>query len=165
MLYILEGCDGAGKTTVATKLAKVLDAEIIHCSQYTPNDFSFFVHIAEAAKEKNIIADRFCYGQFVYQEEENRPLRESPIVTTLGFGDRDGVSALKNLHQLETIMLDCGVKVIYVTAPVDDIKERLALRGEVLINGLTVEDIMIRYTAVRKNSILPWIEWNTGGEE
>ena len=154
MLYILEGCDGAGKSTVAAQLKEILDAEIVHCSQYTPNDFYFFHNIAMAAADKNIIADRFCYGQFVYQEECERPLR-----------NRGDIAALTNLHELETNMLSSGVKVIYVTAPVEEIKDRLALRGESLINKLTVEAILGRYETIKQMSILPWIEWNTGGEQ
>ena len=153
MLYILEGCDGAGKSTLATQLQKLLDAEVIHCSQMTPNDLDFFSSIAQAAREKNIIADRFCYGQFIYQEELDRPL-----------ADRNGDS-LHNLHELEAQMLDCGVKVVYVTAPADVLRERLELRGERLINKLDVETILARYKALERMSILPWIEWNTGGEE
>ena len=155
MLYILEGCDGAGKSTVAAQLSKLVDAEVIHCSQYTPNTASFFLHIAQAAKEKNIIADRFCYGQFVYQKEEDRPLADK-------FSE---ISALENLHKLESMMLEIGVKAIHVTAPADVIKDRLLLRGEHLINGLTVEDVLVKYETVKKMSILPWIEWNTGGEQ
>ena len=157
MLYILEGCDGSGKSTVAAKLKEVLDAEVIHCSQMTPNNFAFFNQIIEASAEKNIIADRFCYGQFVYQEEHDRPLREKGI--------QGEVPALEVLHHLEADMLKTGVKVIHVTAPADVIKERLALRKENLINGLTVEEVLIRYEAIKKMSMLPWVVWNTGGEE
>lgn len=156
MLYILEGCDGAGKTTVATQLAEILDAEIIHCSQYTPNDFYFFLEIAKAAREKNIIADRFCYGQFIYQEEKDRPL-----------GNRytGECSALKSLHELEALMLRTGVKAIQVTATPEVIKDRLALRKENLINGLTVEQVLLKYEAIKNMSILPWITWDTTGGE
>lgn len=156
MLYILEGCDGSGKTTVANQLKEILDAEVIHCSQYTPNDFYFFAEIANSAREKNIIADRFCYGQFIYQEEKDRPL-----------GNRytGECSALKSLHELEALMLRIGVKVIQVTATPDVIKDRLALRGESLINKLTVEEVLVKYETIKQMSILPWIEWNTGGEQ
>lgn len=159
MLYILEGCDGAGKTTVANQLKEILDAEVIHCSQYTPNTASYFLHIADAAEKRNIIADRFCYGQFIYQEEEDRPLaeKETPI--------SNGTPALENLHKLESLMLGKGVKVIYVTAPAEVIKDRLALRGESLINGLTVEEVLVKYETIKNMSILPWITWNTGGEQ
>lgn len=147
MLYVLEGCDGSGKSTLANQLARLLNAEIIHCSQYTPNDLYFFTSIVAAAENRNIIADRFCYGQFVYQEEGERPLE-----------------SINKLHTLETKMLRNGAKVIYVYAEPEIIQERLLARQESIINKLNVEQVMERYKAVKKMSILPWIDWYTGGE-
>lgn len=150
MLIILEGCDGSGKTTLARSLARIFDAEIIHCTSRTPNDKKFFEGIIEASKTKNIIADRFCYGQYVYQEKRDRPL-----------GGYD------NLNYLETKLLAAGAKVIYVGAPAEEIEKRLELRGEKLINGLTVCDVMRKFEEVFKfHSILgdSIIEWNTGGD-
>lgn len=154
MLIVLEGCDGSGKTTLATFLSKLLNAEIVHCSTHTPNTFCFFRDIIEASKERNIIADRFCYGQFVYQEEEVRPLREPQYAST----------AEVNLHALEMYMLEAGAKVVLVTADPTTIRNRLSERGEELINGLTIEQVLWKFQEVRFRSLLTWIEYNTGGE-
>jgi thymidylate kinase len=153
MLIILKGCDGTGKTTLANSLAAVMNAEIIHCSQYTPNDFNFFSKVIEASKNRNIIADRFMYGQFVYQEEEDRPLRDYI---------NEDVSSLYNLHRLEVKLLEAGGRVVHVTAPDGEIKERLQERGEILINGLTVEEVQARFRGTFKLSMLPIVTWNTG---
>lgn len=150
MLYVLEGCDGAGKTELANFLAEILRADIIHCSTHTPNDYPFFSSIINASETRNIIADRFCYGQFIYQKPEDRPLSRS----------FDG--AEKTLYTLEREMLYRGAKTIYVTAPAETIKSRLAARGEILINGLTVEEILSKYDNIIKNSLLPWTVYNTG---
>lgn len=147
MLYILEGCDGSGKTTLAKFLSKILDAEIVHCNQHTPNDLLFFNNIINEARSKNIIADRFCYGQFVYQEEKDRPLK-----------------TLNNLYTLETAMLHAGVKVILVTATNEIIRQRLSERNETLINGLTIAEVKIRFDEIRKKSLLTWSEYSTGGD-
>lgn len=153
MLIVLEGCDGAGKTELATFLSKILKADIIHCSTHTPNDYNFFYDIIQAAKGKrNIIADRFCYGQFVYQQPKDRPLKDY------------NCTAEENLSMLERAMLATRAKVIYVTAPAEVIKKRLAARGEELINGLTVEEVLSHFDEVIHNSMLPWIVYNTGGE-
>lgn len=153
MLVVLEGCDGAGKTELATFLSKVLKADIIHCSTHTPNDLEFFKNIIDAAKGKrNVIADRFCYGQFIYQQPDERPLAYGRF------------TAEELLYVLETSMLANKAKVIYVTAPADVIKSRLRARGEELINGLTVEEVLKRYDDVIHKSMLPWIVYNTGGE-
>lgn len=150
MLVVLEGCDGSGKSTLARSLAKILDAEIIHCTSQTPNDFEFFNSIIEESKNKNIIADRFCYGQFVYQEEEDRPL-----------------GTIENLHKLERKMKEAGAKVILVEAPYGVIESRLRLRRETLINGLTVSQVCERfYDLLNFHSIMgdDSFGWQTGGE-
>ena len=149
MLVVLEGCDGSGKTTLARSLSKVLDAEIIHCTSRTPNDKKFFEDIIKASKKKNIIADRFCYGQFVYQDKKDRPL-----------------GGYKELNNLEAKLLAAGAKVLYVGAPVEEIEERLAARGEKLINGLKVDEVLFKFDELfTLHSILGdnVIRWNTGG--
>ena len=150
MLIVLEGCDGAGKSTLARSFAKILNADVMHCTSKTPNDMEFFEGIIEASKNRNIIADRFCYGQYVYQDKKDRPL-----------GSYD------NLNYLETKMLAAGAKVVYVIATIEDIEDRLASRGEKLINGLTIAEVMKRFEEVfRDHSILGEnvVLWDTGGE-
>ena len=143
MLVVLEGCDGTGKTTLATRLAKVLNGEIIHCNTKTPNDYSFFEALILASKDKNIIADRFCYGQFVYQEEADRKLTK------------------EQLYELEVLMLRENAKVIWVDAKLETIEERLDSREEKLINGLTPAQVCDRYSELFGDSILPVQRWVT----
>ena len=152
MLIVLEGCDGVGKTTLAKQLAKLLDAKIIHCSSTTPNSFNYFLSIIKAARETNIIADRFCYGQFVYQEEYDRPLARGCTE-----------SSLDRLHELEIYMTMYNVKVIHVTADPEVVKERLALRKETVINNLSVDDVIAGFNAIKSLSSLEWLEYDTTG--
>lgn len=142
MLFVLEGCDGSGKTTVANNLKSILpDAEIVHCTTDTPNDFDFFMRLIQAAKDRYIIADRFCYGQFVYQTAEERHLTPH------------------QLNILETEMLANHVQVIHVTASVDEIENRLAFRGEK--TALPVGEICDRYLDLFENRTLikPYLWW------
>ena len=143
MLVVLEGCDGAGKSTLAEFLAKLLNADIVHCTAETPNDYEFFDNIISAAITKNIIADRFCYGQFVYQEKDERRLSKD------------------DLRVLETHMLEADGKVILVTAPEDVIIARLASRGEA--THMPVKDILSRFEKVMSKSILPVMRYDTLG--
>lgn len=148
MLYILEGCDGTGKSTLAAQLSKLLDAEIIHCTKDTPNTVEFFSAIVASAKDKNIIADRFCYGQYVYQQLEDRPL-----------GDYE------NLNLFETILLTCKTKVILVDAATDVIVDRLQARNEKILNGMEVDEVRNKfYDLMNNKSILPWIVYRTDTE-
>ncbi len=155
MLIVLEGCDGTGKTTLAEFLKELLNAEIIHCSTHTPNDYHFFSNIISKSRTKNIIADRWCYGQFVYQKEGDRPLRR---IGSVQLGD-----SYENLAKLEMQMLEDDTKIILVDAPTEIIKKRLAARNETLINGLTVEDIQQGFRELKNRSLLTWLEYNTGG--
>lgn len=111
MLIVLEGVDGSGKSTLAQFLSNLLNAEIIHATAQTPNTFEWFEGIMNRAMTKNIIADRFFWGQFVYQEPEDRHITKD------------------QLHQLEAYLKGIGV-IVYVEAPLDTIKARLDSRGE-----------------------------------
>ena len=145
MLIVLEGCDGSGKTTVANNLKAVLpDAEIIHCTTETPNTFEFFKRLIMASEHRDIIADRFCYGQFVYQNEEERHLTP------------------EQLYTLETGMVAAGAKVIHVVAPVHTIKERLSWRGEKTTHP--VEEITDRYINLFERTLIKPHLWWTGSD-
>lgn len=141
MIYILEGCDGTGKSTLAKKLAPILGADIIHCTAETPNDYNFFSEIISASISRNIIADRFCYGQFVYQTNEERKLTQT------------------QLFQLEAEMLNAGVKLIYVTADTNEIMNRLISRGEK--TAKSVDNIKAGFISVLTQSVLQPIVWKT----
>lgn len=156
MLYILEGCDGSGKSTLAKGLSDLLGAQVIHCSRGTPNTLGFFQSILEKSKENDVIADRFCYGQFVYQDENERPLKTHG---TIYYSPK---TALENLHFLESQMLGYA-KVVYVSASAKVIQDRLNSRNEALPDGLDVEKILQRYKNIREESMLTWIDWYTGG--
>jgi thymidylate kinase len=145
MLIVLEGCDGSGKTTIAKNLKAIMpDAEIIHCTTETPNDFEFFQHIIWASKDKDIIADRFCYGQFVYQAPEERKLTP------------------EQLCHLEIDMIAAGAKVIHVTAPVKTILNRLSWRGEKTMHP--VSEITSRYISLFENTLIKPHFWWTGSD-
>lgn len=150
MLFVLEGCDGTGKTTAAKKLAEVFNAEIIHCTAQTPNTYEYFKEIIEEADKRNIVADRFCYGQFVYQNPSERPL--------------DSYEALCSLEEL---MLRHGTLLILVTADTEEIEKRLEERGEKLINGLSIERVKREFQLLFDTSMLKYITIDTtteGGE-
>ena len=141
MLIILEGADGAGKSTIAKRLARILNARIIHCTKDTPNDLAYFRSILYASEERHIIADRFCYGQFVYQSEEERKLTQD------------------ELYRLEADMLNMGAKVVYVTASEKTIETRLNKRNEIPM--YPVKELLERFDTVMKQSTLQIEIWRT----
>ena len=141
MLIMLEGIDGVGKTTIAELLAPILDAEIIHATRETPNDFAWFFSIINKARTQNIIADRFFWGQFVYQEPEERKLSSA------------------DLRALEYMIHKSGGKIIYVTAPRDIVEQRLKKREEKL--SLPFETLYERYELLVDTAKVPIIKYDT----
>ena len=145
MLIVLEGCDGSGKTTIANNLKAIMpNAEIVHCTTETPNDFEFFKALILASRNRDIIADRFCYGQFVYQAPEERKLTKAELLA------------------LEVSMIEVGAKVIHVTAPVDTIKERLSWRNEETMRA--VEWITDKYCELFETTFIKPHLWWTGSD-
>lgn len=129
MLIVLEGCDATGKTTLANLLAKIYNAQIVHCTAETPNTYDFFESLIYSATDKNIICDRFCYGQFVYQDEGDRPLAKHRLYP-VGGDERYVKSSWESLQMLELNMICKGVKVIYTYANPQTIYDRMTNRGE-----------------------------------
>lgn len=139
MLIILEGVDGAGKTTLANLLANLMDAEVIH--ETKPRPFHHYYGIIQQAKSRNIIADRFFWGQFVYQEPSERCL------------------SLRELRELENELVKSGAKLVYVTAPDVVIKQRLDSRKEAL--SLSFETLSEGYAWLINTAVCPIINYNT----
>lgn len=99
---IVEGIDGAGKTTYIERLVKEnpkMNYKVIHVTRQTPNDYNYFLRLLFS--EDNIIFDRFCYGQFVYQAKGDRRL------------------SINGLLNLEHYMKTLEVEVIYLYSDIE----------------------------------------------
>ena len=152
MLIILEGCDATGKTTLDNMLAPLLNAQIVHSTSETPNDYRYFEELLRASEYTNIIADRFCYSQFVYQDSEHRPLK---LVS-------DEYMTFKNeweiLHMLECEMLRYNTKLIYCYADAGVIAERMIARGE---DPIAIDEILCGYRDLWKKTLIQPIWYKT----
>lgn len=145
MLIVLEGIDGVGKTTLANLLSKTYNAGIIHATRETPNDWAWFNDLMDVAKTRNLIMDRSFWGQFVYQEPEERKL------------------SWEQLHELEHRLEQEGGKLIYVVAEKQDILTRLGKRAEVL--SLPLDTLIGRYAGVMSLASCHVIVYNTSTGE
>ena len=145
MLIVLEGVDGVGKTTLATLLSKTLNAGIVHATRDTPNTWAWFSELMDLAKSRNLILDRAFWGQFVYQEPDDRKLTH------------------EQLHDLEHRLHQEGGHLIYVTANDADIWSRLNKRQEPLALPLNV--LKTRYWARVSAADCPVLVYNTSTGE
>lgn len=145
MLIVLEGPDGTGKTTLATLLTKVRAAEIIHCTKETPNNWDYFSAILDEAKKRDIIVDRFFWGQFVYQSREER--RITP----------------EQLEKLERRLENEGGVLIYVCASEEDITARLNARKEIPL--IPTKILLAKYAVMASLAKCSVIYYNTSTGE
>ena len=145
MMIVLEGVDGAGKTTLANILAKTYNAGIIHATRETPNNWAWFSELMDVARDRNVIMDRSFWGQFVYQDPEERKL------------------SWEQLHELEHRLEQEDGKLIYVTADDEDILKRLSDRAEDLSRPL--KTLKARYETVILSAECQVIIYNTSTGE
>lgn len=157
MLIILEGCDATGKTTLANLLKPVLGAEIVHCTTQTPNTYGFFSNLIYASREKNIIVDRFCYSQFAYQEEADRPLAMYKL-HPIDEPERYVEDSWEALRYLEMEMLRSDVKLIYCYTDAGVIAERMIVRGE---DPIAIDEILCGYRDLWKKTLIQPIWYKT----
>lgn len=111
MRIILEGVDGAGKTTLAKILAEKYNLDICHCGMTDPSDYHFY---RETSKKDNVVWDRHTIGELIYPKVFGREQQCSPedarIILTLG-------------------KQELGLKTLVLTTDIDILKTRLEVRG------------------------------------
>ena len=108
MNIILEGCDGTGKTTLAKHLCETLGLVYWHESE--PRAVGEYQTMLSYG---NVLFDRFCFGQFVYNTADQRKM------------------TMEELTQLVSEVFPAtGTIVLYVDCKSDEIVNRLIARGE-----------------------------------
>ena len=117
MIIILEGPDGAGKTTLANKLRQQTGFMILHRSQpKTEEDkrrmMDEYVQVLKSGK--SCILDRCCYSEMVY----------GPVMRD------DSVISYPQMYVLEQILAKHGGLVIHCTGSLQDLWKRCTTRGE-----------------------------------
>lgn len=109
MNIVIEGCDGTGKTTLAKHLCERLGLYYWHESN--PRNLEEYTSMLSSG---GVVFDRFCFGQFVYNTEQERKL---------------------SLEELKYLVNDVFAKThtlfIYVDLSTDNIIARLNDRGEI----------------------------------
>lgn len=70
MKIIIEGCDGTGKSTLAKKLAKHYNLDVVHMTNKDPKDFNFY---KETMRKENVVFDRHFMGEMIYPNIFKRP--------------------------------------------------------------------------------------------
>lgn len=67
--FIIEGCDGTGKSTLAKKIAEAYGVDYVHIGTEDPSDWYFY---ANTLRKANVVYDRHFIGERVYPKYFNR---------------------------------------------------------------------------------------------
>lgn len=117
MILILEGPDGSGKTTLATRLHATTGYPIYHRSK--PENDEDKANMMEQLKAdfkkyKNVIVDRCWYSEIVY----GNVMRDGSVID------------YPEMYDLERLALSKGALLIYCTGDPAAMYKRATARGE-----------------------------------
>lgn len=123
MKIIIEGPDGAGKTTLAQTLSRMTKYPIIHRSKPESDeerDSMMNGYLVNSQTTDNAIYDRYAYSELVY----GTVMRDKSYVS------------FEQLLQIEDNLAKAGGMVIFCDAPIDLLWNRCLARGEDYITDL-----------------------------
>jgi len=137
-IIIIEGCDCAGKSTIAELLSKKTGYKIVKGSSFQISELGgdgMYDHMSKLLDRENIIIDRFYMSNLVYGT-----LFDYPLMNYLQFdelADKTSKNAL----------------MVYVTASEEKIKNRMMARGDDMIKSENVRSILEKYDEVLSSNL------------
>lgn len=152
MIYIFIGPDGAGKTTLAKKVAKKNNLEYYKFSNKEKDKVAKSYFMLTALGDKSVVFDRFYYpDEIIYNN-------------ALGKENKD------NWLEIVNLLTEKEVTWIYVTASEQVLQERVMKRGDDYITSSDITRILKEYDCWLKHvkTLLPEhliLKINTDGWE
>ena len=146
MLVILEGPDCAGKTTLAEKIVTRLAVKyphqrttLLHRGPPVSHPLDEYVAplLGYRPGEEHIVCDRWHWGEVVYPAVLNRPTKMTPWL----------------FEYVEQFLRMRGAVTVHVTAEPKVLLDRLARRGDDLIDAVRLADAAYRFHVVSNRSI------------
>lgn len=148
MLIVIEGCDGAGKSTLAERLTTTLRrvtpnrVELLHrgpIKEHPLVEYELALDDYRPGAERHVICDRWHLGEAIY----------GPLLR--------GTSQLTRADRLhiEMFLAGRGAVMILMTQPPHVIRRRIGQRGDWLIDDGHVDEIIARYHEVTYETNMP----------
>lgn len=153
MLIVVEGIDAVGKDTFIDSILRPLfkGAEILHHSiPYGKETYIDIMKQCQYECSRTIIANRFMYGQFAYQQPDERKM------------------TIEDLHECEKFSVYADMRVFWLRADMETIYTRQHKRTaekplcvrEILRISEGFNDIFNQSTLEKGVQLMEW--WNNG---
>lgn len=143
MFVVLEGVDGAGKSSLAQEVADLLPGktDILHFGQLkTDPIFTYAVPFEDyvPGEDRNVICDRLHWGELIYG-----PLyRGQSLLTEPAF------------RWIELYLASLGAVAFNVTQTSEVLRARFAQRGEDFLQDAHIEPVIEQFAAISTRSVL-----------
>lgn len=128
MQIIIEGPDGAGKSTLAKKIADTFNLKIIHSGKDDLNNLAYYAKLL--TDNPNAVFDRFYFSEIVY----GNALRNGKLRLTQ-----------HEINQLQLLLEMRDVIIFYVTNTKEVLTDRMLDCGETYLPAERLDDIMEGY--------------------
>lgn len=147
MLIILEGPDGAGKTTLAERLVTYIAAKFPHDhvdllhkgppTQHPLDEYAVPLLGYRPGGSMHLVLDRWHWGEVIYPKYLARETRMTPEIFTY----------------IEMLIVQKGGVVVNVQHPVDELLMRVSQRGDDLVKPEWLEAISWDYRTLGHQSL------------
>ncbi|QUH22150.1 deoxynucleoside kinase [Alkaliphilus sp. B6464] len=146
---IIEGGDGVGKSTIEKILTEIMKHTFVLHTSAPPkgNDKYYYYNILlkmfdlVSLLNQPVIIDRYHIGELTY----GSIFRPETV---------DSETEI-NMYELENLLIRENFKIIYITADVDTVVERIEKRGDWYIQSSDIEIILKEYEKNINKSKLP----------
>lgn len=145
MIIVLEGCDCAGKTTLAKHLCRELQAEYVHFSKpkgKAGHEYMYF--LCQANINKNYVVDRFMLGEQVY----------GPL-----FRGKSTINQEEQFY-IEHKMKAMGCVLFWCDPGLAEIMKNIKIRGDDHVKVKDCKKIRNQYIKVLQQTTLPVNRYN-----
>lgn len=149
MIYLLEGVDCSGKSTLAKKLQKTFGGEIVHVVQpktlAEQDRVPFYKDLIDS--HDNLILDRGWYSDLVYGE----------------FYRKQADIEWSEIYEIEIYLKKKGCMIIHCTDTAEALWDRVLERGDDTIKSYSeLSNLKRRFSVALKHSVLPVVEHYVG---
>lgn len=151
MLIIVEGCDGAGKTTFVSELKRRIKAQAVsrftevHILHKGPptlhplDEYETPLFEYAPSRLRNIICDRWHLGEGIYPHVFKRPTQYDRAVR----------------RHVEMFLLSKGAYLVVLQPTIETLRKRVQQRGDDLVHVSQLSRISLEYEHATRSSLLP----------